>query len=129
MSDTGPPPRELVEFVHLFNRERFYDAHEVLEDLWVVEVPPLKDFYKGMIMAAVALCHWQRGNTAAARRMIDLAMPRLGALPRSHTGVDVHGLKATLVALRGLMDRAPAIGWEAARNSAFQPVRLDPGGD
>ncbi len=64
-----PWPREYREYVALFNAGDYFEAHEVLEDLWAIEVAPLKDFYKGLIQMAVAICHWERGNPSGARRL------------------------------------------------------------
>jgi predicted metal-dependent hydrolase len=62
-------PEEYLEFIRLFNERDFFESHEVLEDLWVVEVEPLKTYYKGLIQWAVALCHWERGNPSGARKL------------------------------------------------------------
>ena len=129
MTGTNLPPRELIEFVALFNREQFYDAHEVLEDLWVIEVPPLKDYYKGLIMASVALCHWQRGNPVSARRMLDLAMPRLLGTPASQGGIELPAFLEMLAALRCLLGSSSPPEWRTVRLTAFHPIRMSPKGE
>jgi len=60
---------QVGEFVHLFNSQEYFEAHEVLEDLWVIEVEPFKSYYKGLIQVAVALCHWHRGNVSGALKL------------------------------------------------------------
>ncbi len=62
-------PEQYYAYVRLFNERDYFEAHEVLEDLWVMEVGALRDYYKGMIMSAVALLHWQRGNLNGARKL------------------------------------------------------------
>lgn len=70
MNDTHiPHAPQYRRFFELFNEGDFFEAHEVLEDLWATEVPPLRAYYKGLIMVAVAVCHWQRGNHGGARRL------------------------------------------------------------
>lgn len=126
MSHREPAPSELVEYVSLVNRGEFYEAHEVLEDLWVIEVPPLKEYYKGLIMASVALCHWQRGNTASARRMFDAAIPRLHAAPMDHGGLDLGPFLEVLRELRRQLDGDGHPTWGEARQSAWRPARILP---
>jgi predicted metal-dependent hydrolase len=59
----------LEEFVRLFNHKEFFDAHEVLEALWLESLPPVKDFYKGLIQCAVAFVHLQRKNLRGAKKL------------------------------------------------------------
>lgn len=92
-------PRALRQFAVLFNTQEYYEAHEVLEDLWVIEVAPEKDFHKGLIMAAVALCHWQKGNQKSALRVLDRAMELLAPYPEGFLGVPLEKLRADLMAV------------------------------
>jgi predicted metal-dependent hydrolase len=116
MPDLIPLPEEYLEFARLFNAGRYYDAHEVLEDLWVVEVPPLKDFYQALIMAAVAVCHWQRGNHAAARRVWMAADTRLAPYPAQFEEFEVREFRLDLAGLfRSLENGAPHPWTEAIR--------------
>lgn len=79
-------PGEYREYFRLFNERRFFDAHEVLEDLWVIEVEPLRTYYKGLIMMAVAILHWQRGNESGARKLYLLANDNLKGYPAVYEG-------------------------------------------
>ena len=45
-----------------FNRQEFFDCHEVLEEVWLAEPPEEKPFYQGLIQVAAAFHHYQRGN-------------------------------------------------------------------
>lgn len=79
--DPMPYPVEYLEFFRLFNERDYFEAHEALEDLWVVEVEPLRTYYKGLIQAAVALCHWERGNHSGARKLYRSARAYLAPYP------------------------------------------------
>lgn len=50
-----------------FNGGEYFDAHEVLESPWLAAQEPGKTFLKGLIHAAVALLHYERGNAHGAR--------------------------------------------------------------
>jgi uncharacterized protein len=56
-------PREHSESVWLFNRGRYYEAHERWEKLWLKEPQgQQRVFYQMLIHASVCLYHWARGN-------------------------------------------------------------------
>ncbi|HZZ81752.1 MAG TPA: DUF309 domain-containing protein [Gemmataceae bacterium] len=61
-------PRYLAGIV-LFNRGDFFEAHEVWESLWMETFTPEKQFYQGLIQAAVALCHFCNGNVRGALKL------------------------------------------------------------
>ena len=61
--------RHLSDFIELFNSKCFFDAHEVLEDLWIESEGEVKDFYKGLIQCAVAFVHLQRNNFRGAKKV------------------------------------------------------------
>lgn len=94
MDATLEYPREYLEFARLFNEGDYFEAHEVLEDLWVVEVPPLKDYYKGLIQMAVAVCHWERGNRSGARKLWISALRHLEPYPPTFEGLFLDAVKA-----------------------------------
>jgi predicted metal-dependent hydrolase len=69
--------RRFTEFIRLFNEETFYEAHEVLEDLWLATDGRMKPFYKGLIQCAVALAHCQRGNLRGMSQVGERALAAL----------------------------------------------------
>jgi uncharacterized protein len=74
----------LAEFHHgiaLFDQGRFYDAHEVLEDVWRAAHGEEKRFLQGLIQAAVALHHHSTGNTRGASSLLERALKNLAADP------------------------------------------------
>ena len=60
---------KLEEFIRLFNEEHFFEAHEVLEELWLVSTGEQKTFYQGLIQCAVALAHWKKNNQRGAHQV------------------------------------------------------------
>ena len=105
---TTPDAPQYVEGIRLFNAGEFWHAHEQWEACWLAAGEPDGLFYKGIIQAAAALVHWQRGNPRGLRRNWEKARPKLVALPPS-----MHGLN--LRALIDGMDRFVMAGGEAAR--------------
>ena len=89
-----PPPAvdpRLTEGIALFNHRRFFECHEVLERLWLETKGRDKDFYKGLIQAAVAFHHWSRRNPAGAMSLYRSSSTYLKKYAPAHAGVDVVG--------------------------------------
>jgi len=59
----------LTEFVLLFNERHFFEAHEVLENLWLESHGDDRTFYKGLIQLAVAFAHLQRRNFRGGKQV------------------------------------------------------------
>lgn len=57
--------------IELFNSEEFFACHDVLEEIWSETLDESRDFYQGLIHAAVALFHLTEGNFGGARKMYD----------------------------------------------------------
>ena len=82
-------PRYLGYF-ECFNRQRFFEAHEVLEALWL----PQRDgpnglFYKGLIQLAGAFVHWQKNRPGPATALFKLAQTNLRKYPALHEGLSL----------------------------------------
>jgi predicted metal-dependent hydrolase len=68
-----------------FNRQLFYEAHDVLEDLWLkVRHGADGNFYKGLIQLAGAFVHLQKNRLRPAAALFKLAQSNLEKYPRAH---------------------------------------------
>ena len=47
-------------FFQCWNEQRYYEAHDVLEQLWLKTKSPDADYFKGLIQAAGAFVHLQK---------------------------------------------------------------------
>jgi len=47
-------------FFHCWNEQRYYEAHDVLEQLWLKTKSRDADYFKGLIQAAGAFVHLQK---------------------------------------------------------------------
>ncbi len=79
-----------------FNNEDFFKSHEVWEELWTRERGPQRQFYKGLIQAAVSLHHLGRGNLRGARTLSTRARACLASYRPKHLGLDVDAFLAAL---------------------------------
>ncbi len=108
-----------------FNRERYFDSHEIWEDLWIGETGPARLFYKGLIQAAVALHHLARGNLHGANKLLRGSQRYLEPYRPWYLGLDVDGF---LAAMRCCFD--DALANRARRTCAPVPkIELRPAPD
>lgn len=73
----------------LFNAGRFFECHEAWEVVWQRADGAHKIFYQGLIQAAVALAHAERGNWRGALSVYGKARAKLDGLPMIHCGLAV----------------------------------------
>lgn len=76
--------------VDLFDRQRFFEAHEFFEHIWKADDvdPADRDFWKGVTQVAVGCVHSQRGNARGAVTLLERAVGHLDRYPAHHLGVD-----------------------------------------
>ena len=80
----GVDPRYAGYFA-LFNQQKFYEAHDVLEDLWLADRHGSDgDFYKGLIQLAGAFVHLQKNRLRPSAALFKLAQVNLGKYPLLH---------------------------------------------
>src|SRR3989454_11879828 len=89
-------PVALIPGIRLFNKGEFFEAHEVLEDVWRAAPEPEKKFLQGLIQVAVALHHHSKGNVVGARSLLERAARNLALYPDSFGGVNIAGLLCEL---------------------------------
>jgi predicted metal-dependent hydrolase len=82
-------PRQYYEGIAHFNARRYYEAHEVWEEIWLRSLDETKVFYQMLIQAAVGLHHYENGNTRGARGMYRNVFEKAERLPTFYMSVDV----------------------------------------
>ena len=76
--------------IRLFNREKFFEAHEAWEEIWKRTTDEEdKRFLQGLIQAAAFLVHIQKGNGAAAVELHQAASEKLQSYRRGYWGADI----------------------------------------
>jgi predicted metal-dependent hydrolase len=87
-------------FFDCWNAQRYYEAHDVLEQLWLKTKSRDADYFKGLIQAAGAFVHLQkrfehpshakhRRRLPPAVRLFRLAEKNLSTFMPRHHGLDV----------------------------------------
>jgi hypothetical protein len=78
-----------TEARHLFNEQRFWEVHEVLEGLWKERQGDEKRLVQGLILMAAALVHAQKNEMAVLWSMMKEALARLKDQPPVYYGWDI----------------------------------------
>mgnify|MGYP001795191778 CR=1 FL=1 len=77
-------------YFECFNQQMFYEAHDVLEELWLGDrQSPNYSFYKGLIQFAGAFVHLQKNRLRPAAALFKLAHANLKKYPDRHEHLDV----------------------------------------
>ena len=85
-----------IEGINLFNAGNFFEAHEVLEDVWREAPVDEKRYWQGLVQVAVALHHHSTGNMVGARSVMARATRNLGPCSREWRGINVGKLQGVL---------------------------------
>ncbi len=81
----------------LFNRQEFYEAHDVLEDLWLPDRHGTNgNFYKGLIQLAGAFVHLQKNRLRPSAALFKLARTNLEKYPARHAHLDLMAVLALI---------------------------------
>ncbi len=91
-----PHPDFYQQGIDLFNQGRFFECHEAWEEIWKRADGAAKLFYQGLIQAAVAILHAQRGNFQGARSLYEKASAKLDPIPHEHMGLAIGELRVAL---------------------------------
>ncbi len=94
--------------IELFNQGKFFDAHEVWEDVWRAARAEEKKFLQGLIQVAVALHHDSRDNLEGAQSLLARAQRNLSEYPDCYHQVDLARLRQQIAACeRALAEGLP----------------------
>lgn len=82
--------------IELFNEGEFFECHDELEEVWTETIGPEREFYQGLIHAAVCLFHFEGTNLGGARKMYDSCCRYLEPYGSSYFGVNLEKLLSDL---------------------------------
>jgi uncharacterized protein len=77
-----------------FNSRKFFEAHEIWEEIWLLEIDPEKTFLQGLIQLAAAYHHYRRGNPRGTESLLASGIVKLLRFPEDHRGLAIGELVA-----------------------------------
>ena len=78
--------------IQRFNEKDFFEAHEILEDLWHEYRESDRTYLQALIQISAGLYHADAGNFRGARSQLTKGLQKLNQYPATHQGVDVRML-------------------------------------
>jgi predicted metal-dependent hydrolase len=77
-------------YFELFNQQKFYEAHDVLEHIWLKDRHGANGaFYKGLIQLAGAFVHLQKNRLKPSAALFKLAQTNLEKYPQKYESLDI----------------------------------------
>jgi len=111
----------LQEGIDLFNRERFWEAHELLEEIWHHATGVERDIIQGLILTAAALVHYQKNENDVCVSILGRARDKLGTLDHFKS-LDISRLRASIEqVLKDNMPKLLRIEWLTTKNAPQHP--------
>jgi predicted metal-dependent hydrolase len=111
-------------FFDCFNRGQFYEAHDVLEQLWLAERHgPNYSFYKGLIQLAGAFVHLQKNRLPPSAALFKLAQTNLKKYPPSHEHLDLTQVWALIEHWLSLLEQSASNPLTPTNQPKIAPLR------
>jgi predicted metal-dependent hydrolase len=126
-----PPdaPIEYSQFWQLWSEEKFYECHEVLEELWRRTPGRERWFLNGLINCAVAVYQHRRGNAVGAARQLLRAQVKLRPFRPLQDGVAIdnllEGVAVEIASSLQSLGEAQRAQWPAVEQSIKQRMARD----
>lgn len=111
----------LAEGLACYREEKFFDAHEHWEGVWLRCAEPEKAFLQALIQIAAAFHHLQRGNRRGTASLLRRALRRLDAYPAVFGGIAVEELRKDARAWLEALERGETAGIPFPRMGSVGP--------
>jgi len=106
MADSEAPVHDPIEEgLRLFNEGYFFEAHEVLEDVWHRERGEPRLFLQGLIQVCAGFHHYQSGNLRGAMALLARGIEKIRRYPERYLGFDTRRLVSDLEDARRRIER------------------------
>jgi len=93
-------------YFHCFNRQLYFEAHEVLEELWLCDRHgPNGNFYKALIQLAGAFVHLQKNRLQPSAALLRLAQANLERYPPRHEQLNLEAVQLLITGWLAQLDR------------------------
>ncbi len=86
--------KRFEEGIERFNRQEFFEAHEVWEDLWHEVRDADRSFLQALIQVAAGFYHHQSGNLRGMASQLRKAGDKLSRYPKVHRRIESGVLQA-----------------------------------
>ena len=109
----------------LFNKGRYFEAHEELETAWRAEPGQVRNLYQGILQAAVTYLHITRQNYNGALKVYGRSLKWLKDWPDHCRGVNVKRLRLDLDNAIAEVNRLGPDGLSTFDLTLLKPIESD----
>lgn len=114
--NADPHPPEFYKGLELFNREFYFECHDIWEEIWGDAKGKNKIFYQALIMSAVSLYHFGNENLVGALSCYQKALHQFNLLPDQFLHLDISAFVNSLSEFyRGMSDNETILTKELLR--------------
>src|SRR3972149_3445974 len=89
LTKTEKEPLAISVYFKLFAEGRYYECHDVMEEIWMETPGPERLFFQGLLQCAVSLYHWGNRNVHGARILYREGTKKLQRFRPVYLGVDL----------------------------------------
>ena len=75
-----------------FNQQLFFECHETLEEIWLVDHGEDRLFYQGIIQIAAGYFKWQQGVPIGAIKLWRMGLQKIEPYGLIHLGINIEAL-------------------------------------
>jgi hypothetical protein len=115
------PPPLLVEGIHLFNRQEYFECHEIIEQAWNEEKAPVRVMFQGILQIGVACHHIQNKNWRGAMKLLQRGLPKTRRFAPTCMGIDLAKLLTDAEAIQQELLRLGP-DWQGEFDTQLFPV-------
>lgn len=83
----------IAQSVHLFNEEKYWSAHEILESVWKLSRGNEKDLLNGIILLSAAFVHDEKNEPDICISILKRALKKLESSSGIYYGIQVDEMK------------------------------------
>ena len=84
-----PKEKAVMSSIFLFNMERYWKSHEVLEDVWKDSKGQTKNLLNGIILVDAAYVHLQKGESAIFFSILNRSLEKFKDYPENFYDIDI----------------------------------------
>jgi predicted metal-dependent hydrolase len=122
LSRPDPVHPKAREGIDLFNKGKFYEAHEPLEEAWMESASPERVLYQGILQIGLAYYQISRDNYRGALKMFLRAQRNLTPLGDALLGIDIRQLLEDALRIESALRQLGPENTEQLDRELIKPV-------
>ncbi|MFX0560222.1 DUF309 domain-containing protein [Tepidibacillus infernus] len=115
-------PEEYYQFFKKFNEGEYYECHDLLEEIWMIDKQ--NKFLQGLLQVAVAIYHFQTGNISGSRLLFHSAYKYLQPYRPKYWDLDLEPVIAYIEKALTYLPEEKRITIEEVKKINFPLVKL-----